>query len=90
MDKILAHLENLVNNETNRRTQQKDYSLTLEIATTENKFLQWVWFGNNPQMEREEMTHTQGFFSKYCTCSTKILRKIFPQVNFRLLSKTMT
>lgn len=62
MDRILTHLENLVNIETNRRTQQKDYSLTLEIATTENKFLQWVQFGNNLHMKREEITHTQGFF----------------------------
>lgn len=53
MDKIFTHLENLVNNETNGRTQQRDYSLSLEIAITENKFLQWVQFGNNLHMERE-------------------------------------
>lgn len=53
MDKILAHLENPVNNEANRRTQQRDYSLTLEITTTENKSLQWVQLGNNPHIERE-------------------------------------
>lgn len=79
MDKILAHLENLVNNETNRRTQQRDYSLTLEIATTENKFLQWVWFGNNPQMEREEMTHTQGFFLSIVHAVLTFQERYFPK-----------
>lgn len=53
MDKILTHVENLMNNETNGRTQQRDCSLSLERAITENKFSQWVQLGNNHHMERE-------------------------------------
>lgn len=53
IDTIFTHLENLVNNETHGRTEQRDYSLSLETAITENKLSQWVQFGNNPHVERE-------------------------------------
>lgn len=32
---------------------KRDYSFSLEIAITENNFLQWVQFGNNLHMEWE-------------------------------------
>lgn len=64
MVKISTYLENLVNSETNGGTQRRDYSLSLEIAITENNISQLVQFGNNLQMEREgtEITHTEGVF----------------------------
>lgn len=64
MVKISTYLENLVNGETNGGTQRRDYSLSLEIAITENNISQLVQFGNNLQMEREgtEITHTEGVF----------------------------
>lgn len=64
MVKISTYLENLVNSETNGGTQRRDYSLSLEIAITENNISQLVQFGNNLQMEREgtEITHTEGGF----------------------------